>query len=176
MTYFYGPNPFKWTWGSQSPGKKDLNIKHGEFCYYQNICSKLVLFIVTRETAGVKDSSFTYNGNVFILKEKKSIHNKNQTTLLPVLGYEIALPTNTLATLPRSLFSSSSYHQPFNFKKTNETILKQKYPKLDFSHTKIKLKCLFHDDVHPSALYNTETGFYKCFACNKVCKNLKKHL
>lgn len=163
--YFYGPNPFKWTWDVHN-FKNELNIKHGEFCYYQGICSKLRLYI---SPLSMEFKNFTYQGVKFYYVEKNNIISND---LIPVLGDEIALPTDILATIPRTLVKNVFR----NFKKINEKILKSKYEDLDFSQQKIRLRCLFHNDTNPSAVYYTETCYYKCYACNKVCKNLEKHL
>jgi hypothetical protein len=179
---YYGPSPFYWLWNN----KFDTTPTAGDY-FYDNSFGKYFICCYTLdnlENHGDEVFIMYYNNIKFIFIPLKYLNNYfKRGKLLPVLGKQIACSV-ALKPLLKNFISSlkivvviPKFTRDNHVLSQNRNILKLWLnDNIDEQKQKINLLCLFHDDHNPSAIYNFATGFFRCYACKKICKNLYLHL
>lgn len=188
---YYGCSPFYWSWEY----KFNTVSTSGDF-FYDEIFEKYFVCFYFQDEENFKNHLFkmTYKNVKVMFVPIENISNLltdeiSNNKLLPVLGQKIACATSLKKELYQFickqklvLFNPVKHNK---FKTNHETTLAKNKKILkhwlgdDLQNTckdKINLLCFFHNDHNPSAVYNFKTGFFKCFACGKSCKNLYVNL
>jgi len=171
----YGPSPFYWDWEK----KFELSPTAGDYYYDKQFEKYFLCRYLNHEDSDNRSTEFLmYYNNAklsFVPKENISLN------FLPVLGSRVACSLTLKPQLEQFILNSKLVVKK-PIRKNNTEVHNRKILNLwlngdfDENDEKIKLLCFFHDDHNPSAVYNFKTNYFKCYACQKCCRNLYLHL
>lgn len=170
----YGPSPFAWTWRKDGYGE-------GDFRYDASLSKNYRLFFCEGPAPETAGATFCFEGSdmCLVLKTVDVSELVKSGKLIPALGSAVACPVDKfhgLVEVAAKAGARMSISPPRRRNLDVDRALVEAWMGRRMDDRPIKIKCMFHDDRNPSAVYNPKTGHYKCFGCGVRCFALKKML